>query len=460
MAWDPDRHPRDEKTGRFVSAGSLGKWANAPKKQTAGKGKAVAPSSPKSATLKGASSKSLASEAKLKAPAKANAIPNAKLKSAEKTVPKPSLKKWAESKSGSKTAPKAPIVQPHEDALKAVQAVASTHPDGALLLTSDVRAKSNLSKEDFDKAVWKLKTDGKVILHHHDMPHGIPANERNELVKHGEVYYTGIALTKAAEKAPDTVGPSVKAWANSKAPKASAQNDPRTALLPPDHPVRNMSKEHQTAYHDHFAAALSGKPPKLSNGAKHAINQWKLNSTEPHALALQHAVHELGLSSMKPPEHSYSPDGKPLPNMKKSEVNLVSDALKIYAATQAHFALARQEGKKISTQLFRGISGNMGNRIAAGAKSGDTIANRPLASWAARQDRAEDFAEKGVLMKSAVPEHAIFSTYESRFGTLGTISEQEVVVLGKPLVIDRRAESYMPKYQDSPISVLHIKQAA
>ena len=31
MAWDPDKHPRDEKTGRFVSAGSLGKWAKTPK---------------------------------------------------------------------------------------------------------------------------------------------------------------------------------------------------------------------------------------------------------------------------------------------------------------------------------------------------------------------------------------------------------------------------------------------
>lgn len=83
--------------------------------------------------------------------------------------------------------------------LATVDAIAFLHRPGTLLLVSDVRAKSSLSKERFDAAALAVAREGKVVLHHHDHAAALPEAERAALIHDGRgVYYVGIAKRGSA----------------------------------------------------------------------------------------------------------------------------------------------------------------------------------------------------------------------------------------------------------------------
>lgn len=78
--------------------------------------------------------------------------------------------------------------------LATLEAVASMHRPGTLLLVADVRARSSLPKERFDAAALALARERKLVLHHHDHPAALSEGERDTLVHGGQgTYYVGIA---------------------------------------------------------------------------------------------------------------------------------------------------------------------------------------------------------------------------------------------------------------------------
>mgnify|MGYP001616077367 CR=1 FL=1 len=67
--------------------------------------------------------------------------------------------------------------------------------DRGVLAISLLRALFNRRKEEFDAAVLDLHGRGLVLLHRHDGPQALPAEERYELVDDGQgTFYVGIGL--------------------------------------------------------------------------------------------------------------------------------------------------------------------------------------------------------------------------------------------------------------------------
>ena len=67
--------------------------------------------------------------------------------------------------------------------------------DRGVLAISLLRALLNRRKEEFDAAVLDLHGRGLVLLHRHDGPQALPAEERYELVDDGQgTFYVGIGL--------------------------------------------------------------------------------------------------------------------------------------------------------------------------------------------------------------------------------------------------------------------------
>ncbi len=79
--------------------------------------------------------------------------------------------------------------------LRELRAFASMHPSGTLLPVGDLRSRLALDKVHFDETAIALARDGTVVLHHHDYPASLVAEDRNKLVRDpGGTYYVGIAL--------------------------------------------------------------------------------------------------------------------------------------------------------------------------------------------------------------------------------------------------------------------------
>jgi len=83
--------------------------------------------------------------------------------------------------------------------LAAVEMAARREPPGALLSARTVRtlaAPLVPSKEAFDAAALLLVREGRIALHHHDHPFGMPKGDRVELIYDPStgLHYVGIAL--------------------------------------------------------------------------------------------------------------------------------------------------------------------------------------------------------------------------------------------------------------------------
>ena len=60
------------------------------------------------------------------------------------------------------------------------------HKPGGLDLLTDLRAKfPEMPKSEFDEMVLGLSREGKISLHHHDMP----GSYKGEMIKDGDTYY-------------------------------------------------------------------------------------------------------------------------------------------------------------------------------------------------------------------------------------------------------------------------------
>jgi hypothetical protein len=77
-----------------------------------------------------------------------------------------------------------------------IEGITRLQPPGqrrALVSIRELRRSMNLPKQDFDKAVLSLASQGKVALHHHDFPTSLSQAEREALVQDERgTYYVGI----------------------------------------------------------------------------------------------------------------------------------------------------------------------------------------------------------------------------------------------------------------------------
>lgn len=74
-------------------------------------------------------------------------------------------------------------------------------PRGALLSVRELRARSGLDKASFDSAALELAGLGRVSLHAHDHPSGLPEPDRRALIEDARgVHYVGIASTPDARR--------------------------------------------------------------------------------------------------------------------------------------------------------------------------------------------------------------------------------------------------------------------
>lgn len=81
--------------------------------------------------------------------------------------------------------------------LRAVADLAAEHESQGLLLIRELRARAALAKDQFDRVVLALASDGVVTLHHHDFPESLSAGERAELVSDPQgTHYVGIAYRR------------------------------------------------------------------------------------------------------------------------------------------------------------------------------------------------------------------------------------------------------------------------
>ena len=97
-------------------------------------------------------------------------------------------------------APAAPDTTPDttmdaEMTLRDLRELSRQEPAGTLIPVRRLRGRSPLDKSRFDAAVLELARAEHVILHHHDLPERLGAEERQVLVvdRHG-THYVGIAL--------------------------------------------------------------------------------------------------------------------------------------------------------------------------------------------------------------------------------------------------------------------------
>jgi hypothetical protein len=82
-----------------------------------------------------------------------------------------------------------------EVTLSELRELSRQQPPGALIPVRQLRGRLSFDKPRFDAAVLELARAERVILHHHDLPEHLPADERQALVvdRHG-THYVGIAL--------------------------------------------------------------------------------------------------------------------------------------------------------------------------------------------------------------------------------------------------------------------------
>jgi hypothetical protein len=82
-----------------------------------------------------------------------------------------------------------------EMTLRELRELSRQEPSGTLIPVRRLRGRSPLDKSRFDAAVLELARAEHVILHHHDLPERLGAEERQALVvdRHG-THYVGIAL--------------------------------------------------------------------------------------------------------------------------------------------------------------------------------------------------------------------------------------------------------------------------
>ena len=98
------------------------------------------------------------------------------------------------------TAPATP--DPKMDAevtLSELRELSRQEPTGALIPVRRLRGRMAFDKARFDAAVLELARSERVILHHHDLPEQLGADERQALVvdRHG-THYVGIALRQSS----------------------------------------------------------------------------------------------------------------------------------------------------------------------------------------------------------------------------------------------------------------------
>lgn len=81
-------------------------------------------------------------------------------------------------------------------------AVLSIRPDArahVLISVRDVRRRLSWPKPDFDDLVLRLAREGRITLHHHDHPAGLPISERDDLVADERgTHYIGFVLEENA----------------------------------------------------------------------------------------------------------------------------------------------------------------------------------------------------------------------------------------------------------------------
>ncbi len=56
-----------------------------------------------------------------------------------------------------------------------------------------------LSKQEFDEEALRLERQGVLVLHYNDFPADLPAEQRDNAIVDGQIYYTGMALRRGAE---------------------------------------------------------------------------------------------------------------------------------------------------------------------------------------------------------------------------------------------------------------------
>ncbi|MES1175998.1 MAG: hypothetical protein ABUL62_16880 [Myxococcales bacterium] len=82
--------------------------------------------------------------------------------------------------------------------LEALNQLATDNPGQALLSVRDLRARTGLGKEQFDKLALDLSRQGVISLHHHDHPASLSDLDREQLVRDARgTHYIGIAVRRA-----------------------------------------------------------------------------------------------------------------------------------------------------------------------------------------------------------------------------------------------------------------------
>jgi hypothetical protein len=79
--------------------------------------------------------------------------------------------------------------------LRALDDLTQKSPPGRLLLVRELRAEVPIDKTRFDETALDLAREGAIVLHHHDFPSSLSAEERSELIEDARgTHYVGIAL--------------------------------------------------------------------------------------------------------------------------------------------------------------------------------------------------------------------------------------------------------------------------
>jgi hypothetical protein len=84
-----------------------------------------------------------------------------------------------------------------ERTLSALRELSRQEPAGTLFPVRRLRSEVGLDKARFDRAVLELLRSDRVVLHHHDVPEQLSAEERHGLVVDAQgTHYVGITLRK------------------------------------------------------------------------------------------------------------------------------------------------------------------------------------------------------------------------------------------------------------------------
>lgn len=117
-------------------------------------------------------------------------------------------------------------------------------PREVLHRVSELRARTTLSKEDFDRAALELERAGRITLHFHDYAPSLPAAERDAMVTDGRHFFHAVARRRGKASpapAPAEVLETIRRLAKGERARRVKLADVRDAL--PDLPRDELDRE-------------------------------------------------------------------------------------------------------------------------------------------------------------------------------------------------------------------------